>query len=1050
MADDWGIQEAADDWGIVEAEETSNLERMGERLATRSVQAGAGLLRAGADTKPAETIYDIGADIGEKAGLDAGKEPGYFDAMAVPGAAIRSVVDYAGSLATKGIFDIADLTAAKGDPFEEPVREWVRENQPLIQQEAKDILGDPNMQYQGGVGEKFGWDVAEATVNMVPMLAAGWATRNPGVTLGVMGMQVGGSTYADYLDKTGDHDKAMTAAKFHVAAEIVPETIPVMAILRKPVAGEGVSRMLEATIGEGAQEMLTSILQQTYDKTALENMTLKDAILNIDWSNAAYEGLIGVFVGGTLATPGAIADAITKPAETPTEFSPEPFEPVTEVKSLQENAGVIEQEIQALDELETTEESVVEEAEEIVEETPLDMPQEDVAWTPAETAVELEATETEAAQRAETQRAADLRAFMESPAYQQALEQSPDSAALAKRYEEGLAKLEKAAGITPTEVETAPPSKVGKPVAEEAAWGSETEVEPEPETTPKPEQPQTELPEDEPIAQAVERAERTGDYTPLMGRLQEVYDYKDTLALIDPETGKIIQPAEPVTTPDAAETVAAPESQPVESEPVITKEPGQELQPVTPETSETTLDAPRGTSKKRTLRDVQAERKAAKAAGELKEGQAVTIGRGDFKGREAKLDYIETDVDGDPIYWVKIEQPDGRVDEEAFFNPADLTPVAKRPVKPKKGPAEQEMERIITAPDTQTAEKDRVAHKLWQLEKGKIKANIVTMRQWLGVIGEPKSGKKADLQKRLDNWRKGYKEGVEYERLRKAYEKSEAEKKAAPKKKPETKPAHVSQVEWDYRGDKEITKAVKQVAQDLGKMDMKSLVQHRDNVIGSDRGAQGEVLGSRPAIIEAFQRRKAEEIEQKREEATAPKQLSLTEMAADLEQKTEAAEKKITTKPAKRKLRTSKDIAADERVSEVIDERSEDGIFDRNGNGYWVYLNEGWVNDEGETSIHEATIKDVLAELDKVVRREPEAPAPEFERALARSQMPYKGETMPVVPRIKEGKLPKYEGLDAIDLSAEFDGETITQNAAEWLEQIDDRIRSVMKLLDCV
>lgn len=292
----------------------SDFERMGERLAVRNVKAGAGLVKMAAEQRPPEDLTESLDFVSRSLGLTPDQEITPLTASPVQFA--KPLAEYIGSAATKGLFDIADLIAGKGDVDKQVAREKIREIQPLIQDEARKILGSPEMQYQGTegapewfrTGQRFGWDVAENTVNMVPALALGWATRNPGTTLGVIGGQVAGDTYAEYMDKTGDHNRAMAAAKFHTAAEVIPETIPVMAILRKTKAGEATKRMLEASFGEGAQEMLTSVLQQTYDAKDLEGMSLKEAILNIDWSQAAYEGAVGFFAGTALATPGAISD----------------------------------------------------------------------------------------------------------------------------------------------------------------------------------------------------------------------------------------------------------------------------------------------------------------------------------------------------------------------------------------------------------------------------------------------------------------------------------------------------------------------------------------------------------------------------------------------------------------------------------------------------------------------------------------------------------------------------------------------------------------------
>ncbi|MCK4705647.1 MAG: hypothetical protein KAT90_09215, partial [Gammaproteobacteria bacterium] len=162
---------------------------------------------------------------------------------------------------------------------------------------------------------QFAVDVARGTIDMGPMLAAGFITRNPNVAFnpastGIFTAQVAGDTYIDRLEKGVGQSEAMDAVKFNILAEALPEQIPVMALLKKGTPF--LKRMINSAFGEGVQETITSVLQQQYDNQTLEGMNLKEAILSVDWKQALYEGSVGMGVGGALSVPASIADAATR------------------------------------------------------------------------------------------------------------------------------------------------------------------------------------------------------------------------------------------------------------------------------------------------------------------------------------------------------------------------------------------------------------------------------------------------------------------------------------------------------------------------------------------------------------------------------------------------------------------------------------------------------------------------------------------------------------------------------------------------------------------
>jgi len=184
------------------------------------------------------------------------------------------------------------------------VKKSVSEAGRNIADSANKELAQNQPKVQGAIAQ-FGIDVTRAVIDMVPAVTAGAVTKNVGTTMAIMGAQGGGNAYADYIDRGMSPGEAMAATRFKVLAELRPESIPVTAILKRgtPLA----KRLFDATIGEGAQEMITSTLEQYYDARVLAKMILKEAISKIDWGKILYEGAVGVAVGGTVACVARLA-----------------------------------------------------------------------------------------------------------------------------------------------------------------------------------------------------------------------------------------------------------------------------------------------------------------------------------------------------------------------------------------------------------------------------------------------------------------------------------------------------------------------------------------------------------------------------------------------------------------------------------------------------------------------------------------------------------------------------------------------------------------------
>ena len=189
------------------------------------------------------------------------------------------------------IQEVRDVSAEKG-------AEWAAEGA------AEYAANQP----QGLTGAaKLGSDTARAVLEMAPAYTLAFLTRNPAMVPAVMGTQVKGRSYAESRAQDLAPYEASARSNFNVFAEGLPEYIPALAILKR---GGALSKLGWGALGEGAQEMVTEVLHETYDKRELEGMSLKDAIADIDWGKVLYSGAVGVGAGGAMATGVAGAEAV--------------------------------------------------------------------------------------------------------------------------------------------------------------------------------------------------------------------------------------------------------------------------------------------------------------------------------------------------------------------------------------------------------------------------------------------------------------------------------------------------------------------------------------------------------------------------------------------------------------------------------------------------------------------------------------------------------------------------------------------------------------------
>ena len=145
---------------------------------------------------------------------------------------------------------------------------------------------------------------AVAGVEMLPMIAAGLAGR-PDIGLSILGSQVFGSKFLEMKRKGFDSNTSASIGALFGAVEYVSEKVP-LGILTKEGLG-GLSRILQGTVAEGAQEMIVQAFEIAFNAGILdEGVSLKDGFDQI-WQ----AGLIGATVGGGIAVGVAGIDKFT-------------------------------------------------------------------------------------------------------------------------------------------------------------------------------------------------------------------------------------------------------------------------------------------------------------------------------------------------------------------------------------------------------------------------------------------------------------------------------------------------------------------------------------------------------------------------------------------------------------------------------------------------------------------------------------------------------------------------------------------------------------------
>lgn len=177
----------------------------------------------------------------------------------------------------------------------------------------------------------------EAGTRMVPGLAVGALGGGPAATLAAIGADVYGRSMYDGRMMGLTEEQSRTRAGLNVLAEVVPEALPVTAILGKLPAGK-LGTWMTATLGEAGQEALTEVLQQGMDRGYFnEDASASDALKWLaSWegvTDIGYAATIGAVMGGVLGVPAALS------AESPIQNDYDPDADAAEIGARLDDAG---------------------------------------------------------------------------------------------------------------------------------------------------------------------------------------------------------------------------------------------------------------------------------------------------------------------------------------------------------------------------------------------------------------------------------------------------------------------------------------------------------------------------------------------------------------------------------------------------------------------------------------------------------------------------------------------------------------------------------------
>lgn len=131
-----------------------------------------------------------------------------------------------------------------------------------LRRKAQSTIQTPNV--EPGSPAYYAGAATGSIAQMIPALVAGVLTRNPTVSMGIIGAQVKGTSYGEGREAGLTPEQAQLYSTAQALAEAIPEALPLGVYLKE--GGKLLSKVVKGTAAEVIQEEITEALQIGLDK----------------------------------------------------------------------------------------------------------------------------------------------------------------------------------------------------------------------------------------------------------------------------------------------------------------------------------------------------------------------------------------------------------------------------------------------------------------------------------------------------------------------------------------------------------------------------------------------------------------------------------------------------------------------------------------------------------------------------------------------------------------------------------------------------------------
>jgi len=176
----------------------------------------------------------------------------------------------------------------------------LRDHALRVRERAKSTMEDPNAE-PGSIAQYTSQAIG-SIAEMTPALVAGAFTRNPQVTMGMIGGQVAGQQYAEGREQGLSPQEARHFAMAQAASEAIPEYIPLARLFKE--GGSLLRKAFDVSAANALQETITEALK----------IGIEDGFLEPDMTwGEARQRLVDAGIIGAISGPGMVA--VSQPAQ---------------------------------------------------------------------------------------------------------------------------------------------------------------------------------------------------------------------------------------------------------------------------------------------------------------------------------------------------------------------------------------------------------------------------------------------------------------------------------------------------------------------------------------------------------------------------------------------------------------------------------------------------------------------------------------------------------------------------------------------------------------